>query len=148
MKLENYFTVASAPKNAASFETRFAYPINLDSGCTLALKSVFYPQTKNITSRNNRVLVTADDRNITVTDKIININNTRNSYVIPDLDVDDDDDIQMHGGEEDDENLIVAKEVEDAFPNTTFTSSKSNGPMEGQKLLWHIRSAQSSPCLN
>ena len=28
--------------------------------------------------------------------------------------------------EEDDENLIVAKEVEDAFPNTTFTSSKSN----------------------
>ena len=28
--------------------------------------------------------------------------------------------------EEDDDNLVVAKEVEDAFPNTTFTSSKSN----------------------
>ena len=102
MKLQNYFTVASAPQNAASFETRFAYPINLDSDCTLALKSVFYPQTKNISTKNNKVLICADERNITVTDKTINVNNSRDTYTIPETADEGEpaDDVQMEEEEQ------------------------------------------------
>ena len=62
MDLRNNFIVTSKYGTGSTFETNFAAPIRVQTGHKIALKSIFYGPTFNVTANNNLLIITRTDK--------------------------------------------------------------------------------------